>query len=131
MTQPDGMTLTFFLVVGDQQRSRDWYRDVLGARVTRQRDPVVIELAGATVILNDGGPPTPDRPGVTLAVPDDPSRTSAFLNLRVGDIAAVHHRTTAAGARWLTPPADRGPEVRGYLRDPDGHLIEIGQATGR
>ncbi len=131
MTPNDAMTLTFFLVVGDQDRSRDWYRDVLGARVNRELDPVVLELGAATVILNRGGPLTPDKPGVTLVVPEDPSRTSAFLNLRVADIAAVHRRTTAAGARWLTPPADRGPELRGYLRGPHGHLIEIGQATGR
>jgi hypothetical protein len=30
----------------------------------------------------------------------------------------------------LTPPIDRGAEIRCYLRDPDGYLIEVGQATG-
>jgi hypothetical protein len=25
---------------------------------------------------------------------------------------------------------DHGRELRCYLRDPDGHLIEVGQATG-
>ena len=38
--------------------------------------------------------------------------------------------TVEAGAEWLTPPIDRGAEIRGYIRDPDGHLIEVGQATG-
>ena len=36
----------------------------------------------------------------------------------------------ARGAEFLTPPVDHGREIRCYVRDPDGHLIEIGQATG-
>lgn len=120
--------LTFFLVVGDQDASREWYVTMFDATVTRPRDPVILDIGGATLILNDGGGPTPDKPDVVLATPDDPHRVSAFLNARVDDIAAVHDATTARGATWLTPPTDRGPEIRGYLRDPDGHLIEVGQA---
>jgi hypothetical protein len=30
----------------------------------------------------------------------------------------------------VTPPVDHGRELRCYMRDPDGHLIEVGQATG-
>jgi catechol 2,3-dioxygenase-like lactoylglutathione lyase family enzyme len=30
----------------------------------------------------------------------------------------------------LTPPKDHDGEIRCYLRDPDGHLIEVGQTTG-
>ncbi len=33
-------------------------------------------------------------------------------------------------AEFLTPPIDRGMEIRCYMRDPDGYLIEVGQATG-
>lgn len=32
--------------------------------------------------------------------------------------------------RFLTPPKDHGREIRAYVRDPDGHLIEVGQTTG-
>jgi hypothetical protein len=35
-----------------------------------------------------------------------------------------------ARRRVLTPPIDRGPETRCYIKDPDGYLIEVGQATG-
>jgi hypothetical protein len=28
------------------------------------------------------------------------------------------------------PPIDRGAEIQCYMRDPDGYLIEVGQATG-
>ena len=33
-------------------------------------------------------------------------------------------------ARNSTPPIDREAEIRCYMRDPDGYLIEVGQATG-
>jgi len=36
---------------------------------------------------------------------------------------------SALGAEFLTAPKDRGREVRCYVRDPDGHLIEVGQST--
>ncbi|MEH0934199.1 VOC family protein [Micromonospora psammae] len=31
---------------------------------------------------------------------------------------------------FLTEPKDHGVEIRCYLRDPDGYLIELGQGTG-
>ena len=42
------------------------------------------------------------------------------------------HQTkwSAKGAEFLTEPKDHGREIRAYIRDPDGHLIEVGQATG-
>lgn len=58
------------------------------------------------------------------------NRVSSFLNLRVADIAACHREWSAKGAEFLTEPIDRGAEVRCYMRDPDGYLIEVGQATG-
>ena len=30
----------------------------------------------------------------------------------------------------MTPPIDRGPEIRCYTRDPDSYMIEVGQSTG-
>ena len=67
---------------------------------------------------------------LTLAPPDDPDRTSAFLNIRVADIAAAYAEWSATGAEFLTEPKDHGREIRAYIRDPDGHLIEVGQSTG-
>ena len=37
--------------------------------------------------------------------------------------------TTEFLHRWAEPK-DHGREIRAYLRDPDGHLIEVGQITG-
>jgi lactoylglutathione lyase len=126
----EGFVLTQFLVVSDQDRSRDWYARVFDAQVLRELDPVMLRVANSWLIQNAGGEPTDDKPDVTLAPPQDLSTASAFLNVRVADIAAVHRDWTAKGARFLTEPKDHGQEIRAYVRDPDGHLIEVGQATG-
>jgi catechol 2,3-dioxygenase-like lactoylglutathione lyase family enzyme len=124
-----GFVVTHFLVVADQDRSREFYRTVFGATVVMERDPVIMKIANSWLILNVGGGPTDDKPTVTLAPPTDPNRTSAFLNLRVADIRAVYADWSAKGAQFLTEPKDHGREIRAYIRDPDGHLIEVGQTT--
>jgi hypothetical protein len=68
---------------------------------------------------------------VTLVPPSDPGHASSFLNIRVADIGAVYARWSARGAQFLTPPINRGGEIRCYMRDPDGHLIEVGQLVVR
>ena len=128
---PDaGFVLTHFLVVSDQDRSREFYQSLLGGKVLVERDPVIMKVANSWLILNVGGGPTDDKPTVTLATPTDPNLTSAFLNVRVADIAKVYQEWSAKGAQFLTEPKDHGREIRAYVRDPDGHLIEVGQATG-
>jgi lactoylglutathione lyase len=126
-----GFVVTHFLVVSDQDRSREFYRTVFGAKVVLERDPVILRMANSWLILNAGGGPTDDKPMVTLALPADPDRASAFLNLRVADIAACYAQWSARGAEFLTEPKDHGREIRAYIRDPDGHLIEVGQTTAR
>jgi catechol 2,3-dioxygenase-like lactoylglutathione lyase family enzyme len=126
-----GFVVTHFLVVSDQDRSRDFYASVFGAKVVLERDPVILRLANSWLILNVGGGPTDDKPAVTLAPPDDPDRTGAFLNLRVADIAACYAEWSARGAEFLTEPKDHASEIRAYIRDPDGHLIEVGQSKAR
>ena len=127
----DGFVLTHFLVVADQVRSRDFYQKIFGGEVLIERDPVIMKVANSWLILNEGGGPTDDKPTVTLTTPPDPNRTSAFLNVRVADIQKVYKDWSAKGAKFLTEPKDHGGEIRAYIRDPDGHLIEVGQTTGR
>ena len=124
-----GFVVTHFLVVSDQDRSREYYQSVFGAKVVRERDPVIMKLANSWLILNSGGGPTDDKPTVTLTTPSDPNQTSAFINLRVADIAAVYAEWSARGAEFLTEPKVHAHEIRAYIRDPDGHLIEVGQST--
>jgi catechol 2,3-dioxygenase-like lactoylglutathione lyase family enzyme len=126
----DGVTtLTHLLIVDDQDRTRAFYEQVLGARVVRERDPVILQFHNSWIVANVGGPPTADKPQVTLAPPLEPSLASYALNVRVADARAVYDQWRARGAHFLTPPVDRGGEIRCYLRDPDGHLIEVGQSV--
>lgn len=126
-----GFVITHFLVVSDQDRSREYYRTLFDGEVLRPRDPVIMKVANTWLILNDGGAPTDDKPTVTLTTPPDPDRTSGFLNVRVADIESIYRQWSAAGAEFLTEPKDHGYEIRAYIRDPDGHLIEVGQTTAR
>jgi catechol 2,3-dioxygenase-like lactoylglutathione lyase family enzyme len=125
----EGIVLTHFIVTADVERSRRFYADVLGGEVLLAVEPTIIALANSWIIINVGGPPTDDKPTVTLEPPRDADHVSSFLNIRVADIHAVYEQWRARGAEFLTPPADRGAELRCYLRDPDGHLIEVGQTT--
>ena len=127
----EGMYVTFLLVVSDQDRSRNFYQSLFGGKVLRERDPVILEVASTRLILNTGGRPTDDKPTVTLTTPSDPDRVSAFLNIRVADIRKAHQAWAGRGGEFLTEPKDHGYEIRAYLRDPDGHLIEVGQTTPR
>lgn len=126
----EGIVLTQFIVSADVPKSRDFYTDILGGQVVMDGEPTIVKLANSWIIINVGGGPTDDKPEVVLEVPSDPDVVSAFLNIRVADIAAVYAAWSAKGAEFLTPPIDRGREIRCYMRDPDGHLIEVGQATG-
>jgi catechol 2,3-dioxygenase-like lactoylglutathione lyase family enzyme len=126
----EGILLTHFIVSDDVERSRRFYTEVLGGETVLHGEPSIIALANGWIIINVGGEPTEDKPTVTLATPPDPDRVSSFLNIRVADIQATYDEWSARGATFLTPPIDRGPEIRCYMRDPDGHLIEVGQLIG-
>ncbi|KUL45801.1 VOC family protein [Streptomyces antimycoticus] len=125
-----GLLLTHFLTVRDVARSRRFYADILGGEVVLEENPAIVKVANSWIIMNPGGGPTPDKPGITLVPPDDGDTVSSFLNVRVADIGAFYAAAVAKGAEFLTEPLDRKAELRCYLRDPDGYLIEVGQATG-
>lgn len=125
-----GFVLTHLLIVADQDRSREFYRTVLGAEVIRERDPVVLRVSNGWLIINAGGGPTDDKPDVIAAPPQSSHVLTSALNIRVADIASTYREWRARGAEFLTEPKDHGREIRCYFRDPDGHLIEVGQATG-
>jgi catechol 2,3-dioxygenase-like lactoylglutathione lyase family enzyme len=133
---PEEIVLAHFIVSDDVERSRRFYTEVLGGRVAFPGDPVNVALANSWIVINGGGGPTDDKPAVTLETPRDPDRVSSFLNIRVKDIAAVYAGWSARGAEFLTPPKQHQYEKRCYIRDPDGHLIEVGKprtqrGTGR
>ncbi|MGI9607146.1 MAG: VOC family protein [Acidimicrobiales bacterium] len=129
----EGFVATHFVVAEDIDRTAHFYTHVLGGQVVfgAAGTPFFIKLANTWVIVNAGGGPTADKPTVTLEPPPDPNRASAFMNIRVADIAAIYAEWSERGAEFLTEPLDNnGYELRCYLRDPDGRIIEVGQPTG-
>ncbi len=128
---PDsGFVVTMFITVRKVARSRDFYSRVLGGTVVLPENPCIVKLSNTWIIMNPGGPPTPDKPDISVVNYEPGDTTSMFLNLRVADIQARYEEWKGKGAEFLTPPIDRGAEIRCYMRDPDGYLIEVGQATG-
>ncbi|MTD53768.1 VOC family protein [Amycolatopsis pithecellobii] len=125
-----GLVVTHFLTVRDVKVSREFYADIFGGQVVLEENPAAVRIANSWIIMNPGGGPTPDKPDIVLTPPQPGDPVSAFLNIRVADIARFYADARAKGAHFLTEPKDRKAELRCYLRDPDGYLIEIGQATG-
>jgi catechol 2,3-dioxygenase-like lactoylglutathione lyase family enzyme len=123
------MVVTHFIVSDDVERSRRFYTEVLGGTVVFGPEPIYVAFANSFIIINVGGGPTDDKPTVTLETPSDPDRVSSFLNIRVADIHAVYAEWSARGAQFLTPPKQHQYEIRCYIRDPDGYIIEVGQTT--
>ncbi len=130
MSTPDQeLVLTHFIVSDDVERSRRFYTDVLGGTVARSGEPTNVALANSWIVINRGGGPIDDKPTVTLETPRDLDRVSGFLNIRVKDIGTVYAEWSARGAQFLTPPKQHQYEIRCYIRDPDGYIIEVGQTT--
>jgi catechol 2,3-dioxygenase-like lactoylglutathione lyase family enzyme len=125
----DGVEVTLLLVVADVERSRDWYRDVLGATVYREYggSSAVLQLQGTWLLLVTGGGPTPDKPAVTFQPPGDQDRVDHELTLRVPDCRAAYETLRGRGAAFLTPPVEYEHEIRAFFRDADGHLLEISE----
>jgi catechol 2,3-dioxygenase-like lactoylglutathione lyase family enzyme len=82
----EGFFATHFLTVKDQEKSKDFYVRILGGIAVKSEDPCYIELANTWMILNSGGVPPPDKPGVVLETPSDLNNMNSFLDLRVADI---------------------------------------------
>jgi lactoylglutathione lyase len=121
--------VTNTLIVGQIQRSVAFYRDVLGATVLREGEPTFLRLGNIWLTINGGGGGTDDKPDVVAAPPRDPNVLSIFLNLRVNDIKRYYELWSSRGAKFITEPKVHATEMRCYLRDPDGYLIEVGQTT--
>jgi lactoylglutathione lyase len=121
------VTNTF--IVRDIQRSVAFYRDVLGATVLRNGEPTFLRLGNVWLTINGGGGPTDDKPEVVASPPSNPNVLSIFLNLRVTDIRRCYELWSSLGTKFITEPKVHATELRCYMRDPDGYLIEVGQTT--
>jgi catechol 2,3-dioxygenase-like lactoylglutathione lyase family enzyme len=123
------MEMTHILVVADFERSKRWYADVLGARLTGEYGgtSAVFNFNGAWLLVVTGGGETADKPGTAFVPPPDPARISHSMTIRVTDCRASYAVLRDRGARFLTEPLESAWEVRAFFRDPDGHLFEISE----
>lgn len=123
------VAVTHLLIVRDVDRSRRFYADVLGAQVLMEGTPTILRFYNTWLVLSTEGGPTDDKPKVEAVAPRDARTLTSALNLRVADIYDVYERWRTRGAEFLTEPKVHPAEIRCYLRDPDNHLIEVGQTT--
>jgi putative intracellular protease/amidase/catechol 2,3-dioxygenase-like lactoylglutathione lyase family enzyme len=131
MPPREGISIAHFLTVADIDRSLNYYEKVFGARILSRGDgnaPGYLQLANIWMIMNLGGGPTRDKPTVMLSVPD-PNHINSFMNFRVADIQACYKLWKSRGAEFITEPIPKYGEIRCYIRDPDGYIIEVGQST--
>ena len=132
MPPREGFSVAHFLTVADIDRSARFYETVFGGRILSRGDskgaPAYIQIANTWLLVNVGGGPTPDKPSVTLSVPD-PNKINSFMNIRVADIQACYELWKSRGAEFITEPIPKYGEIRCYIRDPDGYIIEVGQST--
>jgi catechol 2,3-dioxygenase-like lactoylglutathione lyase family enzyme len=124
------VVVTHLLIVRDVDSSRRFYTDVLGAKPLMEGPPAILRFYNSWLILSQEGGPTDDKPDVVAVAPSDGRTLTSALNLRVADIYEVYTKWSARGAAFLTPPKAHPSEIRCYMKDPDGHLIEVGQTTG-
>jgi catechol 2,3-dioxygenase-like lactoylglutathione lyase family enzyme len=101
----------------DLDRSRRFYRDVLGLAVYREfgpaEDPAVVFFLGQGLLEVSGHAPGP--PGA-----------SVMIWLQVRDVRAEHGRLAAAGARVLREPVtEPWGLVEMWIEDPDGIPIVL------
>jgi len=119
------------LAVSDFESALAFYRDRLGLDMDAVYDDppyATLTAAGARVSLAEHGHPAEDRPGVTMAAPEDPSRANVVLVLEVDDARAVYRQLADEGVRFLAEPYEPPwGGCRFFCVDPDGYLVEIEQ----
>ena len=94
-TPAEGILVTLFITVRKVARSRDFYSRVLGGTVILDENPCIVRLSNSWIIMNPGGPPTPDKPDISVVEYQPGNTTSIFMNLRVADIGPA----TSSGRR--------------------------------
>ena len=62
-TGSSDISLTGLMTLNNQDRSREFYHNVLGAEIVRDRDPVILRFHNRVIVLNAGGGPTGRQAG--------------------------------------------------------------------
>jgi glyoxylase I family protein len=135
--------------VSNMERTIAFYRDVLGMKVVRDSSLEDVEYKGPVCDLITGCPGTEQRvvymmigtsklelvqytPTGRPQVDNQASDTgSAHVCFHTDDIAELHRKLLAYGARVHCEPQVRGPRKVMYFRDPDGIVLEAIEGPAR
>lgn len=119
------------LVVRDLAASEAFYVAHFGFEVVQKLEHLrLLQRPGSSLYLVTEGPPTADKPGVTLAPLQAFDRPPVNLIFHVKDVRATYEVLRGQGLAFLTPPQQ--PPWGGwrvFAQDPDGYLIEFEQPS--
>jgi lactoylglutathione lyase len=119
------------LVVEDLDRALGFYCDVLGLPLGHRSGPFAQLATGTTRVALYERPAMASTLGRVLEAPS-PDAPGFELGFKVADCDAAYGELVTAGATRAVPPTDRAWGQRtAYVRDPDGHLVELAQDLGR
>ncbi|MCA9509200.1 MAG: VOC family protein [Myxococcales bacterium] len=128
------------LVVEDLDRAVAFYTDVLGISLSHRTGGYAQLVTGPTrlalytreaMAATLGRPIEPPPAPAHAAEGDAPLRDRFEIGFLVADVDAAFAEIVAAGAAPVKEPTDRFWGQRtAYVRDPDGHLIELAQPLG-
>jgi len=118
------------LIVSDLDRALRFYTEVLGLPLGHRSGPYAQFNTGTTRLALYTRDAMEQTLGMSLISPAD-NAAGFELGFKVPDVNAAFTEIVARGAPVVIPPTDRPWGQRtAYIRDPDGHLIELAQDLG-
>ena len=119
------------LIVEDLDRALGFYIGVLGLRLGHRSGEYAQLDTGATRLALYTRSAMGKTLGISLEAPA--SNAPGFeVGFKVADVDRVFTELVARGAQPVVAPTDRSWGQRtAYVRDPDGHLIELAQDLPR
>jgi lactoylglutathione lyase len=119
------------LVVEDVDRALGFYCGLLGLPLGHRSGPYAQLETGVTRVALYERSAMAETLGDELESPS-PDAPAFELGFKVDDCDAAYDELVAAGATPAVPPLDRAWGQRtAYVRDPDGHLVELAQDLSR
>lgn len=119
------------LIVEDLDRALGFYKGVLGLRLGHRSGEYAQLDTGATRLALYTRTAMAKTLGMSLEAPA--SNAPGFeVGFKVADVDSAFNELVARGAQPVVAPTDRFWRQRtAYVRDPDGHLIELAQDLRR
>lgn len=127
LTAPDYVVL----IVDDLDRALRFYNEVLGLKLGHRSGDYAQLDTGATRLALYTRSAMATTLGMSLEAPR-PAAPGFEIGFKVADVDAAVNELIARGVSSVVPPTDRFWGQRtAYVRDPDGHLIELAQELRR